>query len=192
MRPREDPGTLTDILLDIAPEALVALARKQGCHSIVFAINEPTVSLPTLGRVSEAARAAGIPMGCLTNGYATPEATALLGTIFSFINVSLKGLSSRFCGDSLGIADSAPVVRNIRELAGRCHVEVTTPVIDGENDHELDQMAEIIAAIDPDIPWHVFRLLPDPQDERARISQHRGHQQPAGKTTRSAAVSLFP
>ena len=76
-----------------------------------------------------------MPMGCLTNGYATPPATALLGEIFSFINVSLKGLDPAFCGDCLGIADSAPVVRNIRELSKVSHVEVTTPVIDGENDH---------------------------------------------------------
>jgi len=157
---KEDPAELADILLDLSPESLVGLARKQGCHSIVFAINEPTVSLPTLARVGQAARAAGLPMGCLTNGYATPEATALLGDIFSFCNVSLKGLSPRFCRDNLGIADSAPVIRNIRELARTGHVEVTTPVIEGENDHELDDMAAILADIDPDIPWHVFRLLP--------------------------------
>ena len=157
---KEDPASLADILLDIGPEPLVELARKQGCHSIVFSINEPTVSLPTLARVSMAAKAAGMPMGCLTNGYATPLATALLGEIFSFVNVSLKGLDPAFCGDCLGIADSGPVVRNIRELSRVCHVEVTTPVIDGENDHELDAMAALLADINPDIPWHVFRLLP--------------------------------
>ncbi len=157
---KEDPAELADILLTLSPEALVGLAEKQGCHAIVFCINEPTVSLPTLSRVSQAAKAAGLPMGCLTNGYATPPATAMLGDIFSFVNVSLKGLSEPFCQKYLGISDSAPVIRNILELSRLCHVEVTTPVIESENDHELDRMAAILAGIDPEIPWHVFRLLP--------------------------------
>jgi pyruvate formate lyase activating enzyme len=157
---KEDPASLTDILLRLTPEALVGLAEKHGCHAIVFAINEPTVSLPTLLRVAKVAKAAGMAMGCLTNGYASPLGTEMLGEIFSFINVSLKGLSTDFCEKYLGIADSAPVIRNIRELSRRCHVEVTTPVIESENDHELDQMAALLAGIDPLIPWHVFRLLP--------------------------------
>ncbi len=158
---KEDPAALTDILLDLAPETVVRLSEKHGCHALVFAINEPTVSLPTLMEVSRAAKAAGLPMGCLTNGYATPMATALLGEIFSFINVSLKGLSPEFCGKYLGIADSAPVLRNIEQLSRVAHVEVTTPVIESENDHELDAMAGLLAGINPDIPWHVFRLLPE-------------------------------
>jgi pyruvate-formate lyase-activating enzyme len=157
---KEDPASLQDIMLDLAPAALVRQAQKHGCHAIVFCVNEPTVSLPSLLELGQAARAAGLPMGCLTNGYATPEATALLGDVFSFFNVSLKGLSPEFCGRFLGIADSAPVIRTIGQLSARAHVEVTTPVIEGENDQELDQMADILAGIHPETPWHIFRLLP--------------------------------
>ena len=99
-------------------------------------------------------------MGCLTNGYATPEAAEQLGDIFSFLNISLKGLSPDFCRRYLGIPDSEPVIRTIRQLAKRCHVEVATPIIESENDHELDQMADILADINPETPWHAFRLLP--------------------------------
>lgn len=157
---KEDPAILQDIMLDIPPAKLVQLAQKHGCHSIVFCVNEPTVSIPSLLELGAAARTAGLPMGCLSNGYATPEAAELLGDIFSFVNVSLKGLSSAFCSRYLGIPDSAPVIRTIRQLAARCHVEVTTPVIESENDAELDQMADIVADINPEMPWHVFRLLP--------------------------------
>jgi hypothetical protein len=38
---------------------------------------------------------------------------------------------------------------------------VTTPVVQGSNDHELDEIAEFIADIDHEIPWHVLRLLPE-------------------------------
>ena len=156
-----DPAGLADIMLDIGPEDMVAKARKNGCHAIVFAVNEPTVSLPTLARVSEAAQAAGIAMGCLTNGYGTPQSTALLGRIFSFVNVSLKGLSPEFCVDYLSVPDAGPILRNIAALARTCHVEVTTPVIEGVNDHEMEAMADFLAGVRRDIPWHVFRLLPE-------------------------------
>jgi len=157
---KEDPATLQDIMIEIPPARLADLARKHGCHSIVFSINEPTVSLPSLLEVAVAAREAGLVMGCLTNGYGTPEAVELLGEIFSFVNVSLKGLSPEFCQRYLGIPDSAPVVRTIRQLATHCHVEVTTPVIESDNDHELSAMADILASVGRETPWHVFRLLP--------------------------------
>jgi len=157
---KEDPAGMQDVMVDIKPDNMIQLARKYGCHNIVFNINEPTVSLPSLQRLSAAAKAAGLPMGCLTNGYTTPEAAEQLGDIFSFLNISLKGLSPDFCRRYLGIPDSEPVIRTIRQLAKRCHVEVATPVIESENDHELDQMADILADINPEIPWHAFRLLP--------------------------------
>ena len=156
-----DPAGLMDVMLDIAPESLVDKARKHGCHAIAFSVNEPTVSLPTLARVAEEARRAGIVMGCLTNGYGTPKSTRQLGEIFSFLNISLKGLAPEFCVDYLSIPDAGPILRNIEALAATCHVEVTTPVIEGVNDHELDAMAAFLAGIRRDIPWHVFRLLPE-------------------------------
>jgi len=157
---KEDPAGMQDVMINIPPENMVRLAQKHGCHNIVFSINEPTVSLPSLLRLAEAAKAARIPMGCLTNGYATSEGLEMLADVFSFVNVSLKGLAPEFCQRYLGIPDSGPVVRAISQLSKRCHVEVTTPIIESENEGELGQMADILAGINPEIPWHAFRLLP--------------------------------
>ena len=99
-------------------------------------------------------------MGCLTNGYTTVESTELLASIFSFFNVSLKGLSSDFNRTYIGIESAKPVLRNIQRLAQDRHVEITTPIIQGANDGEIDAIADFIAGVDPEIPWHVFRLLP--------------------------------
>ena len=52
-------------------------------------------------------------------------------------------------------------MRTIRRLAQDRHVEVTTPIIQGANDSEIDAMADFLAGVDPEIPWHVFRLLPE-------------------------------
>lgn len=158
---KRDPAEMGDELTELSPRELVRMAGKMGCHHIVFNVNEPAVSLPSLREVAREAEAAGIGMGCLTNGYTTPESTELLASIFSFFNVSLKGLSPEFNRQYIGIPSVEPVLRTIRQLAAVRHVELATPVIQGVNDRELEEMAGLIAAIDPEIPWHVFRLLPE-------------------------------
>lgn len=158
---KQDPAEQQDGMFELSPRELVGMAAKAGCHSIVFNVNEPTVSLPTVLKVAREARKSGIHMGCLTNGYTTVESTELLASAFSFFNIGLKGLSDEFNREHIGIPKVDPILRTIRALAGTGHVEVTTPVIQGANDHELDDIAAFIAEVDPEIPWHVFRLLPE-------------------------------
>ena len=158
---KQDPATVQEKMFHFTPERLVAMALKLGCRSIVFNVNEPTVSLPTVQALAKEAGRAGLPLGCLTNGYSTMEGTELLAAAFSFFNISLKGLSDGFNRSCIGIPSAAPVLRTIRRLAATHHVEVTTPVIEGGNDHELDDIAGFISDVDRDIPWHVLRLLPE-------------------------------
>lgn len=155
------PDEFRDRMFHLSPRKLVRTARKMGCRSIIFNINEPTVSLPTLEELRSEAEKAGMPLGCFTNGYGTREATDMLASIFSFINFGLKGFSDAVYRKYMGIPSLTPILRNLSRLAGMCHLEVITPVIQGENDHQLDEMASFLADIDRRIPWHVFRLLPE-------------------------------
>ena len=164
---KEDPETQQDRMYRLTPRELVGMAQRLNCWSIIFSVNEPTVSIPSLLDVAQEAKAAAIPMGCLTNGYATVESTELLASIFSFFNISLKGISSPFNKTYIGIPSSGPVLRNIRQLAQDRHVEVTTPIIQGANDNEIDAIADFLAGIDPELPWHVFRLLPEDEMKSA-------------------------
>ncbi|MEN6622249.1 MAG: radical SAM protein [Smithella sp.] len=158
---KEDPEIQQDRMYHLSPRELVSMAQKLNCRSIIFNINEPTVSIPSLIEVAGEATAAGIPMGCLTNAYATEESTQLLASIFSFFNVSLKGLSDHFSKMYIGIESAEPVLRNIRRLAQNRHVEVTTPIIQGVNDNEINSITDFLTGVDPEMPWHVFRLLPE-------------------------------
>lgn len=170
--PREDPASLQGRMrmYNFTPAELIRMAQKLGCHNIVFNVNEPTVALPSLLEVSHYAKKAGIPLGCITNAYMTEEATALFASIFSFINISVLGLSADFCRTSLGIPDAQPILRNIAALANICHLEVSTPVIHSVNDHELDEVAGFLAATDRYIPWHVFSLLQEYKPQRSYCS----------------------
>ncbi len=163
----QDPSGLQDLMYHFPGEKLVEMAQKLGCHNIVFNVNEPAVSLPSLERVKVYADRAGIPMGCLTNGYTTKESTQLLADIFSFVHVGLKGFSDDFYKKYVGVPSVEPVLRNIRDLARRCHVEVAFPVIENVNDRDLPEVASFISEIRRDIPWHVFRLLPEHQMKTA-------------------------
>jgi pyruvate-formate lyase-activating enzyme len=153
---KQDPAMIQDGMIELTPPELIRRAKQLGCHSIVFNVNEPAMSLPSLLELAVEARAAGMPMGCLTNAYTTEESTELLGSIFSFFNIGLKGLSDSFNREYIGISTAGPILRNIRRLAALGHVEVT------------EEIARFIADVDPEIPWHVFRLLPEDEMKEAR------------------------
>jgi pyruvate formate lyase activating enzyme len=157
----QDPADLGENIYTMTAEELVGMAQKLNCHNIVFNVNEPTVSLPTLLKLKECAQNSGLPMGCLTNAYGTEESTETLASIFDFLNIGLKGFTSDFYKAYIGVKSVDPILRNIRRLAAIRHVEVTTPVIQGVNDSDLDSIADYLADIDSKIPWHIFRLLPE-------------------------------
>lgn len=156
---RAEPEDL--MAYSLPAERVVALAKQHGCHNIAFAINEPTVALPTLFELAGVAAKANVPVGVLTNGYMTEDIAEEMGRTFAFVNVSLKGLTAEFCRDYVGIPGPDVVMRNIRILHRHTHLEVSTPIIQGLNDGDIPEIAGFLADLDPGIAWHVLRLLPE-------------------------------
>ena len=119
-----DPGTLTEALVRLPPDNVVSEAEAAGCRGILFCINEPAVSLPTVLRLADAAHDAGLLFGCSTNGYLGDEATCALAPLLDCVNVGLKGASDA-CYRECGGASAGPAFRTVRALyeAGN-HVEV--------------------------------------------------------------------
>ncbi|MDY6796651.1 MAG: radical SAM protein [Actinomycetota bacterium] len=155
-------GRLEDVyMMRLEPGRLVKRARQTGCHNIAFSMNEPTVSLDYYLAVAEEARASGFPVGCLTNGYQTPETARRLAEASDFINVSVKGFDDNFYRSYADAESVAPVMRNVEFYHERTHLEVTTPIIAGLNDYHIGGLACWLGGIDTNIPWHVFRLLPE-------------------------------
>ena len=64
-------------------------------------------------------------------------------------------------GRRLG-GDLDTVKRSITLAAERCHVEVTTLLVPGENDSvaEIHALAQWLASVNPDIPLHLSRFFP--------------------------------
>ena len=148
-------------LFHLAPERVVRIAQKANCSGIHFSVNEVTVNLPSALAVAREAKKQGLIVGCSSNGYFTKAAADMMLEYFDFFNISLKSLSDDYYRKHAGLKSAAPVIRNIEYLASRTHLEVTTTVVQTVNDHEIPAVAEFLAAVDPQMPWHIFRLLPE-------------------------------
>lgn len=154
-------GNPEDIYPMIIPaEKIVEKTKQSECDTIVFGVNEVTVSLPSALRIAKEAKAEGIPVGCMTNAYMTEEAMESMIENMEFFNISLKSLRSSFYQKYAEVDKVEPVLRNIENIAKNRHVEITTPIVETVNDDEIMEIAAYIRGINPEIPWHVFRLLP--------------------------------
>ncbi len=144
------------------PEQLVRTALDYGAASVVSTYNEPLITAEWAVAVFREARKAGLMTGFVSNGNATPEVLEYLRPWLDLYKVDLKSFSDRHYRELGGrlqpILDS---IRRIYEIG--FWLEVVTLVVPGFNDsdEELGQIAEFLAGISPDIPWHVTAFHKD-------------------------------
>ncbi|MFI5261405.1 MAG: AmmeMemoRadiSam system radical SAM enzyme [Candidatus Limnocylindrales bacterium] len=147
----------------LSPARVVEEAITHGAESIAYTYVEPTVFLEYALDVGALAHEAGLRNLFITDGYATPEAVALLAPVLDAANVDLKAFDDAFyrklCGGRL-----APVLESIEAMrrAG-IWLELTTLVIPGRNDEvgQLRALASwIVTTLGPETPWHVSRFYP--------------------------------
>jgi len=124
---------------------------------------EPTVFLEYALDTARLAREAGLRNLFITDGYATPEAVVLLGSVLDAANVDLKSFDDAFYRKLCG-ARLAPVLESIVAMrrAG-IWLELTTLIIPGRNDDEAEVRALtrwIVENLGPETPWHVSRFFP--------------------------------
>lgn len=146
-------------------ESLVALCKQMDCKGVVFAINEITCFIPSAIEVAKRLHAEGLKVGCLTNGFETEETAHLLADSMDFINVSLKSLSDEFYKKDLGLSSVQPVLRNIKIFNDKTHLEIVTPLVHEVVENEIYDIMDFIYGVNPEIVWHLFRLMPN--NERA-------------------------
>lgn len=144
------------------PAAVVKDAERYGCASIAYTYTEPTIFFEYAYDTAVLAAERGIKNVFVTNGYMSEEALRTIEPYLDAANVDLKAFDDKFyrriCGGTLQpVLDS---IRLMHEIG--IWVEVTTLVIPDHNDsdEELRQIAEFLAGISPDLPWHVSRFGP--------------------------------
>lgn len=147
----------------ITPEDIVAGAKQEGCRSIAYTYNEPTVFFELARATATLARQQNIKNVFVSNGYMSPEAIDIIAPVLDAANVDLKAFSDEFYKKYCG-AKISPVKETLKKMrAADIFVEVTTLVIPGLNDDpaELKALAEFLMNdLGADTPWHVSRFYP--------------------------------
>ncbi len=146
----------------LSPERVVKSAIEAGCGSVSFTYTEPTVFYEYARDCARLASASGLKNIFVTNGYMTRQLLDDIDGDLHAANVDLKSFSDDFYRTLTG-GRLRPVLDSIQRLWEMgVWVEVTTLLIAGKNDslEELHSLAEFIASVSPDIPWHVSRFYP--------------------------------
>ena len=143
-------------LTDMAIEA----AAKTDNIGVAFTYNEPIISYEYIIDTAPLLHEAGLYCIVVTNGMVTGTAARLLAEHVDAFNIDLKSFSADFYRANGGNIET---VKSFIALASpESHVEITTLIIPGENDDaaQMSHIADFIASVDPDIPFHITRFYP--------------------------------
>lgn len=145
----------------ITPDELLNIAQQttsQGNIGVAYTYNEPVINFEFLHDCAKKINTAGLKNILVTNGFISPEPLKILLPYIDAMNIDLKGFSEDFYKKVGGRLD---VVKNTIQAAQKhCHIEVTTLLIPGENEHDIESIAKWLSEISPEMPLHISRFFP--------------------------------
>ena len=152
--------------VEVSPEQLAAKAAELVPHGnigVAYTYNEPLISYEYVQDCASLVHEQGMVNVLVTNGTVEEEPWRALLPLVDAANIDLKGFTPSWYRRLGG--DLETVKRSIVLAAERCHVEVTTLLIPGENDseEEIRELARWLASISPEIPLHLSRFFPQYQ-----------------------------
>jgi len=156
---RDEAATLT--FQATTPEEICRLAERSGSWTVVSTYNEPLITSEWAVDVFREARSRGMMTGYVSNGHGTPEVLDYLKPWLDLFKIDLKCFDEKKYRQLGGNFEG--VLETIRSVfAMGFWLEIVTLVVPGYNDSEkeLTAMAEFIASVSPDIPWHVTGFYP--------------------------------
>ena len=148
---------------EVSPQELLASAASCDADIVVSTYNEPLITAEWAKAVFEEAGKKGLLRAFVSNGFAGPEVVEYMRPAIDAWKVDLKGFDDAKYRAVTG-GRLAPVLETIKLIyAADIWLEIVTLVVPGFNDtqKELTAMAEFIASVSPEIPWHVTAFHPD-------------------------------
>ena len=147
---------------EVTPAQLVRAAQRTGARLMVSSYNEPLITAEWAAAVFREAMPAGLLCAFVSNGNATAEALDFLKPWLRAYKIDLKSFNDRRYRSLGGTLEN--VCHGIRMVHERgIWLEVVTLLITGFNDDEaeLRDMAQFLASVSRDIPWHITAFHPD-------------------------------
>jgi pyruvate formate lyase activating enzyme len=148
--------------VDVSPDRLVNEACDLGARVLVSTYNEPLITAEWAVAVFREAREQGLQTAFVSNGNGTPAVLEYLRPWLDYYKVDLKSFDDRQYRKLGGRLE--PILETIEWLhhAG-VWLEIVTLLVAGFNDsdEEIAALSRFIAAVSPDIPWHVTAFHQD-------------------------------
>ena len=146
----------------VSPEQIVEIAKKYDCKSVAFTYNDPVIFFEYAIDTAKLCRQEGIKTVAVTAGYINPEPAKEFFNYMDAVNIDLKGFSEEFYKRNC-LAHLKPVLDTIKYVSNEtdCHTELTTLIIDGENDRYIqDECDWILKNIGDCVPVHFSAFFP--------------------------------
>lgn len=156
-----DPASVAPTVAMSAAE-FCRLAKTRGATSVTSTYNEPLITSEWAVEVFQEARRRGLRTTYVSNGNGTPEVIEYLKPWVDCYKVDLKSFDDHHYRQLGGKLENV-----LATIAGLWQhgfwVEVVTLVVPGFNDSEVElrQIAEFLAGVSPDLPWHCTAFHPD-------------------------------
>jgi len=170
-----DPQAVSSAF-ETTAEQLVHEAVARRAEIMVSTYNEPLITSEWAVSVFKLARGAGLMTGFVSNGNGTPEALNYLRPWVDLFKVDLKCFDDRRYRKLGGRLQ--PILETIQSLHKTGFwVEIVTLLVPGFNnsEDELARLAQFIAGVSHDIPWHItayhqdYKMLDHPDTSAADL-----------------------
>ncbi len=147
-----------------SPEEIVETAKKYNCKSVAFTYNDPIIFFEYAIDTAKLCHQEGIKTVAVTSGFMNPEPAKEFYAHMDAANIDLKAFTQDFYGKNC-LAKLRPVLETIKYAVNEtdCHVELTTMLIEGENDSDKEIQSEcnwIMNVLGADVPLHFSAFFP--------------------------------
>lgn len=148
----------------VEPDKIVKLAQELGCKSVAFTYNDPIIFFEYAVDTAKLCRDNGIKTVAVTSGFINPEPRKEFFAYMDAANIDLKGFTERFYQKNC-LAHLEPILDTIKYVKNHtnCWLELTTLLIEGENDSEAELQKEckwIVEELGDDVPLHLSAFHP--------------------------------
>ena len=146
---------------EMGPQMLVDMALRTKSHGIAYTYTEPTIFYEYAKDTAELARKKGLYNVFVTNGYMTPETIGTLSWLDA-ARIDLKAFDDKFYTDVCGGAHLEPVLKSIKLLHAKMHIEIITLLIPtlNDSDEEIRALSKWVSELGRDIPLHFTAYYP--------------------------------
>lgn len=147
-----------------SPDEIVEIAKKYNCKSVAFTYNDPIIFFEYATDTAKLCKENNIKTVAVTSGFMNKEPAKEFFEYMDAANIDLKGFSQNFYKKNC-LAKIEPVLETINYAVNKtnCHIELTTMLIEGENDSPDEIEAEcnwILENLGDCVPIHFSAFFP--------------------------------